>query len=380
MLRGTLVLFAGAFTVLILRRRLYLHHWLGMTLIVAGAALVGAASILYSGHHHVHPSAAPPLAPPGAMLGENWTGQVEVERASDSSWTVQGVVQRASGFGGGGDASVARKLVGWAGVWEGEEGGGGVPAAAASPLFGDCMVIAAQAFNALQFILEEKYLGQYRIQVRQYRQYMWQCTGQYSAHVCQHTHGGSHASLQLMWLCVIRLIRYSDIGCSVMLAPRQQRISHTEAPESQAWFNCFLRGVCLHGMQLFPTVSCVLLRAQPLLAVGIEGAWGVLLCAAALPLCTLIRTPLPGSGGIPVALDDAGQATHQLCDKLQQIRYLNRCCKVVFCVDFGLTCSCVACVHLFESRLSSGCLLHVRFNTRGPRQMHHFIAHVCDWL
>ena len=31
MLRGTLVLFAGCFTIVILRRRLYIHHWLGMS-------------------------------------------------------------------------------------------------------------------------------------------------------------------------------------------------------------------------------------------------------------------------------------------------------------------------------------------------------------
>ncbi|GFR44395.1 hypothetical protein Agub_g5618, partial [Astrephomene gubernaculifera] len=48
MLRGTLVLFAGFFTVTILRRRLYVHHWLGMALITGGAALVGAASVLSS--------------------------------------------------------------------------------------------------------------------------------------------------------------------------------------------------------------------------------------------------------------------------------------------------------------------------------------------
>ena len=29
MLRGTLVLFAGLFTVVLLRRPLYIHHWLG---------------------------------------------------------------------------------------------------------------------------------------------------------------------------------------------------------------------------------------------------------------------------------------------------------------------------------------------------------------
>lgn len=52
MLRGTLVLFAGTFTVIILRRSLYSHHWLGMVLITAGAAIVGAASVLHSGSRH----------------------------------------------------------------------------------------------------------------------------------------------------------------------------------------------------------------------------------------------------------------------------------------------------------------------------------------
>lgn len=56
MLRGTLVLFAGMFTIIILRRQLHIHHWLGMVLITAGAALVGAASVLYNSA--VHPQAA----------------------------------------------------------------------------------------------------------------------------------------------------------------------------------------------------------------------------------------------------------------------------------------------------------------------------------
>ena len=41
MLRGTLVLWAGLLTVVILKRRLHIHHWFGMVLITAGAALVG---------------------------------------------------------------------------------------------------------------------------------------------------------------------------------------------------------------------------------------------------------------------------------------------------------------------------------------------------
>ena len=43
MLRGTLVVFAGILTVILLKRRLRLHHWMGITLICAGAALVGVS-------------------------------------------------------------------------------------------------------------------------------------------------------------------------------------------------------------------------------------------------------------------------------------------------------------------------------------------------
>eukprot|EP00198_Chlamydomonas_reinhardtii_P003361 XP_001692697.1 predicted protein [Chlamydomonas reinhardtii] len=85
MLRGTLVLFAGFFTVTVLRRRLYIHHWLGMVLITGGAALLAAL---------------------------------------------------------GSDPGVD---------------------AAAAPLFGDLCVVAAQAFTALQFILEEKFVADFRV-------------------------------------------------------------------------------------------------------------------------------------------------------------------------------------------------------------------------
>ncbi len=54
--------------------------------------------------------------------------------------------------------------------------------------------------------------------------------------------------------------------------------------------------------------------AQPLLAVGIEGAWGVVLCLAALPLLSLVKT----SGGQP--LDDAGAAFRALWE-VPKLRY-----------------------------------------------------------
>ena len=52
MLRGTLVVFAGAFTVVLLKRRLRSHNYLGIVLITAGAALVGASSIVYEKKDH----------------------------------------------------------------------------------------------------------------------------------------------------------------------------------------------------------------------------------------------------------------------------------------------------------------------------------------
>jgi len=84
MLRGTLVCFAGGLTIVILGRKLHNHNWLGIVLITAGAALVGASSILY-------------------------------RKDSDVK-------------------------------------------SAPNPLLGDILVICAQLLNALQFILEEKYL------------------------------------------------------------------------------------------------------------------------------------------------------------------------------------------------------------------------------
>ena len=45
--RGTLVLFAAILTIVLLKRRLHSHHYLGVVLVCAGAALVGASSIIY---------------------------------------------------------------------------------------------------------------------------------------------------------------------------------------------------------------------------------------------------------------------------------------------------------------------------------------------
>lgn len=47
MLRGSVVIFTGILSVLFLKRRLYGFHWLGMFLVLVGAAIVGLASVLF---------------------------------------------------------------------------------------------------------------------------------------------------------------------------------------------------------------------------------------------------------------------------------------------------------------------------------------------
>lgn len=49
MTRGTLVLFVGLFSVIFLRRKLYLYQWSALFVVVLGVALVGLAGALFSG-------------------------------------------------------------------------------------------------------------------------------------------------------------------------------------------------------------------------------------------------------------------------------------------------------------------------------------------
>lgn len=46
MLRGAVVIFTGILSVLFLKRKLYLYHWFGMVLVLAGLSLVGLASLI----------------------------------------------------------------------------------------------------------------------------------------------------------------------------------------------------------------------------------------------------------------------------------------------------------------------------------------------
>jgi hypothetical protein len=49
MTRGALVLFVGLFSVLFLRRKLYLYQWFALVVVVLGVALVGLAGVLFGG-------------------------------------------------------------------------------------------------------------------------------------------------------------------------------------------------------------------------------------------------------------------------------------------------------------------------------------------
>ena len=49
MTRGALVLFVGLFSVLFLKKKLYLFHWVSLVIVVLGVALVGLAGAIWSG-------------------------------------------------------------------------------------------------------------------------------------------------------------------------------------------------------------------------------------------------------------------------------------------------------------------------------------------
>lgn len=54
MTRGALILFVGMFSVLFLKRKLFLYHWLSMVIVVSGVAVVGLAGALASKDNESH--------------------------------------------------------------------------------------------------------------------------------------------------------------------------------------------------------------------------------------------------------------------------------------------------------------------------------------
>lgn len=57
MTRGALVLFVGLFSVLFLKRKLYLYHWVSLVIVVLGVGIVGLAGALFTGDKNGHSSA-----------------------------------------------------------------------------------------------------------------------------------------------------------------------------------------------------------------------------------------------------------------------------------------------------------------------------------
>lgn len=79
MTRGALVLFVGLFSVLFLKRRLYIYHWLSLVIVVAGVALVGLAGVISSGDK----KPLPPQDPQETLLDVHiWARSVAAQAAS----------------------------------------------------------------------------------------------------------------------------------------------------------------------------------------------------------------------------------------------------------------------------------------------------------
>lgn len=143
MLRGTLVIFAGLLTIVLLHRRLHAQHWLGMVLICAGAALVGASSVIYD------------RADPSHMQ-QGVLGMLGLAHPGSSSAVAAAGSASDSGAGGGLGVGLRRLLM--------LEGLGG-SSTATNPMLGNILVVTAQLLAACQFIVEEKYLVKYRAPV-----------------------------------------------------------------------------------------------------------------------------------------------------------------------------------------------------------------------
>ena len=117
MTRGALVLFVGLFSVIFLKRKLYLYQWSALFIVVLGVALVGLAGAIAP-----NPQAQPEpssLLETGLLAVRNVVEEVKIQaQTSEALYTVLGVL----------------------------------------------MIAAAQIFTATQFVLEEWILEQYALE------------------------------------------------------------------------------------------------------------------------------------------------------------------------------------------------------------------------
>jgi hypothetical protein len=212
MLRGTLVLFAGLFTILILRRQLFIHHWLGM---VRGAAARPPAPAGLRPRSRPPPPPALRRRPPAFDRAHAACRRCSSRRAPP--WWARAALSaappprrtrgtpRSTQTVRAAPPPPCSKLGSWLPTpplpplprppppprhpatpppWRPPLPATGrslrgvtdflhllanppAPDAASAPLFGDVLVVTAQGFAALQFILEEKFLAKYKVRARQ---------------------------------------------------------------------------------------------------------------------------------------------------------------------------------------------------------------------
>lgn len=117
MTRGALVLFVGLFSVIFLRRKLYIYHWSALFIVVLGVAIVGLAGAIGT-----HPSAAP-------QHSSLTHAGLHAIRAAGSEASV--MAQRSESF---------------------------------QTALGVVMIAGAQIFTATQFVLEEWILENYALE------------------------------------------------------------------------------------------------------------------------------------------------------------------------------------------------------------------------
>eukprot|EP00892_Ulva_mutabilis_P004515 jgi/Ulvmu1/2435/UM134_0016.1 len=170
MLRGLVVFFAGLFTILILKRRLYVHHWQGMLLISVGAFIVGLSSLINANgcpSNHRLPPYIPPHKPPitdlsawnddpclgdAACISESSHNSLDVPDSSHASgWCITDLLVMYI------PQWVTRPL------FDRVHGQADACSIGHEPLLGNVCVMAAQVFAALQYVVEEKYVKHYRV-------------------------------------------------------------------------------------------------------------------------------------------------------------------------------------------------------------------------
>lgn len=117
MTRGALVLFVGLFSVLFLKRKLYLYHWFSLFVVVLGVAIVGLAGALFTGDKN------------SPTAGSHRKGNAEMLFLLSRHLAAQAL-----------DPSVTRTIM------------------------GICLIAFAQIFTATQFCVEEWILENYALE------------------------------------------------------------------------------------------------------------------------------------------------------------------------------------------------------------------------